>query len=152
MVAQPTPYQLSRHLEAYLLWLFGWVMFTSSHGDTVDARWISVARDIADSELEQIPRLSWGSAVLAWTYRGLCQACVRKKPNSNLTGMPLLLNLWSYERFQIGRPYIQPAQYTQELYGGANSVDRPTMGSHWTRRRVSKNVTTKFYIFYISSN
>ncbi|CAN6351086.1 unnamed protein product [Urochloa humidicola] len=111
-------------------------MFTSSHGDTVDARWIPIARAIADSPVDQIPRFSWGSAVLCWTYRGLCQACIRKKPNSNLTGMPLLLNLWSYERFQVGRPYIQLDQYTGELYG-AGMVDRPTMGSHWTRRRVS---------------
>lgn len=130
-------YQIARHFEAYLLWLLGWVMFTSSHGDTVDARWIPIARAIADRPLEEIPQLSWGSAVLCWMYRGLCQACIRKKPNSNLTGMPLLLNLWSYERFQVGRPYIQPEEYTGELYGGG-MVDRPTMGSHWTRRRVCK--------------
>ena len=130
-----TPYQLARHLEAYLLWLFDWVMFTSSHGDTVDARWIPHARAIADNELDEIPHLSWGSAVLCWTYRGLCQACIRKKPNSNMTGMPLLVNLWSYERFQVGRPYFQPEHYTAELYG-AGMIDRPTMGSHWTRRRV----------------
>ncbi|CAN6164212.1 unnamed protein product [Urochloa humidicola] len=128
------PYRIARHFEAYLLWLFGWVMFTSSHGDTVDARWIPIARAIADSPIQEISQLSWGSAVLCWTYRGLCQACIRKKSNSNLTGMPLLLNLWSYECFQVGRPYIQPEEYTGEMYG-ADMVDRPTMGSHWTRRR-----------------
>ncbi|RLN00161.1 hypothetical protein C2845_PM06G26790 [Panicum miliaceum] len=91
-----------------------------SHGDTVDAPWIPDAQAIADSELDEIPKLSWGSAVLCWTYRGLCQACIRKKPNSNLTGMPLMVNLWSYERFQVGRPYIQPEQYTTKLYGGGH--------------------------------
>lgn len=25
-----------RHFEAYLLWLFGWVMFLGSHDDSVD--------------------------------------------------------------------------------------------------------------------
>lgn len=134
MVDDYTPYQLARHLEAYLLWLFGWVMFTSSHGDIVDARWIPHARAIADNELDDIPQLSWGSAVLCWTYRELCQACVRKKPNSNMTCMPLLVNLWSYEWFQVGHPYIQPKQYTTEMYV-ADMIDRLTMGSHWTRRR-----------------
>ena len=42
--------QVSRHLEAYLLWLFGWVLFTSSHGDIVDARFIAYARAIANGE------------------------------------------------------------------------------------------------------
>ena len=43
MAEDPTEYQVARHLEAYLLWLFGWVMFTSSHDNTVDARWIAYA-------------------------------------------------------------------------------------------------------------
>jgi hypothetical protein len=34
--------------------------------------------------------------------------------------MALVVNLWSYERFQLGRPYIQPEQYTAELYGGGH--------------------------------
>ncbi|RLM99245.1 transposon protein, putative, Mutator sub-class [Panicum miliaceum] len=49
------PYQLARHLKAYLLWLFGWVIFTSSHGETVAARWIPYARAIADNDLDEIP-------------------------------------------------------------------------------------------------
>ncbi|KAL6838864.1 hypothetical protein ACP4OV_031300 [Aristida adscensionis] len=71
MTADPTEYQLARHFEAYLLWLFGWVMFTSTHGNTFDARWIEYARRIADAPLDQIPQLSWGSAVLCGTNRGL---------------------------------------------------------------------------------
>jgi len=117
MVDDYTPYQLARHLEAYQLWLFGWVMFTSSHGDKVDARWIPHTRAIANNKLDKIPQLSWGYTVLCWTYRGLCQAYIKKKPNSIMTGMPLLVNLWSYERFQVGQTYIQPEQYTTELYG-----------------------------------
>uniref|UniRef100_I1QL79 Aminotransferase-like plant mobile domain-containing protein n=1 Tax=Oryza glaberrima TaxID=4538 RepID=I1QL79_ORYGL len=36
-------YHVELHLEAYLLWFFGWVMFTSGHGNTVDARMINLA-------------------------------------------------------------------------------------------------------------
>ena len=125
--------QVSRHLEAYLLWLFGWVLFTSSHGDTVDARLIAYARAIADGGG---PQISWGSAVLAATYRGLCDACFRSRPNSILTGCPLLLQLWSFERFSLGRPLLDDsAPYGLEMYN-ADEVDRPTMGSLWCRRWV----------------
>ena len=64
MADEYTVYHLARHMEAYLLWLFGSVMFTSSHGDKVDARWIPYVRAIADNDLNEIPQLSWGSVVL----------------------------------------------------------------------------------------
>src|SRR6266540_1968198 len=100
MAAAPTPQQVARHLEAYLLWLFGWVMFKMTHGDSVHARWILYARAIADGE--DVPPVSWGSTVLCGTFRGLCDACVRSKTTSTLTGMPLLLQLWSFEQFRVG--------------------------------------------------
>ena len=56
----PTEYQVARHLEAYLLWLFGWVKFTSSHGNTMDACWIAYARAIADVAVIDVPQVSWG--------------------------------------------------------------------------------------------
>lgn len=40
---------VSRHLEAYLLLLFGWVLFLTSHGDTVDRHLVQFAQQIADS-------------------------------------------------------------------------------------------------------
>ena len=50
---------VSRHLEAYLLWLFGWTMFTSTHGNTVDRTLIRFAREIADSDPHAVPQYSW---------------------------------------------------------------------------------------------
>ena len=37
-------WRVSKHLEAYLLWFFGWVMFTSSHHDSVDKHLIWYAQ------------------------------------------------------------------------------------------------------------
>lgn len=54
MVPEPTNDQVARHLEVYLLWLFGWVLFTISHGDSVDARLVGYARAIVDDEELQI--------------------------------------------------------------------------------------------------
>ena len=135
MATEPTAEQVARHLKAYLLWLFGLVMFVMTHGDTMDARWIPYTRAIADGE--EVAPVSWGSAVLCATYRGLCEACTRTCGYSNLTGMPLLLQLWSFERFPVGRPLVVTEhQYTTDMYGPVGDVDRPTMGSIWTRRHV----------------
>ena len=126
---------VSRHLEAYLLWLFGWIMFTTSHGNTVDRHLIRFAREIADSPPGAVPQYSWGSALLAATYRGLCDACTKADPNAILTGSPLLLQLWSYEHFIIGRPLMDTSIYGDTFYGTAPE-DGPTMGTLWCRRRV----------------
>ena len=133
-----------RHFEAYLLWLFGWVMFLGSHGDSVDKHYVRYAHEVANMEIDEIPSYAWGPAVLCVTYRALCDACHRIQDNSILSGCPLLLQLWSFERFQIGRPQLDLRAYTITLYVAADEVDRPTMGTVWCRRRVSFMI-----IFYV---
>nr|XP_051197044.1 uncharacterized protein LOC127310404 [Lolium perenne] len=66
-----TAAQITRSLEAYLMWLLGKTMFTDNHGNTISARYIPIAQEIAEAtEAEHIIQRSWGSAVLAATYRG----------------------------------------------------------------------------------
>jgi hypothetical protein len=94
-----------RFLDVYQLWLFGWVVFCESAGDSVSLYLLPWAQRIADAPLEQMPQISWGNVVLAATYRGLCSAV--SKPASRegiLLGCPLLLQMWTHERFDIGRP------------------------------------------------
>ena len=127
---------VARHLEAYLLWLFGWVMFCSTQGNSVRANMIPYARAIADAPLEEVPQFSWASAVLAATYHGLCDGCTKTADREPiLTGCPLLLQVWSYERFPVGRPFMDTEPYGHAWYHD-NDVDRPTMGTIWCRRRV----------------
>jgi hypothetical protein len=81
-----------RFLEVYLLWLFGWVLFCESAGHSVSRCMIPWAQRITDAPLEQMPQISWCSAVLTATYRGLCSVVTR--PTSReaiLLGCPLLL-------------------------------------------------------------
>jgi hypothetical protein len=111
-----------------VLWLFGWVLFCNSSGNYVDKVLIQYARAIADAEPDQVPRWSWGSAVLAATYRVLCQACFKTERTAVITCCPLLLQLWSYERFAIARPLISEEPYPPEMYGLWHE-DSPTMGS-----------------------
>ena len=128
-------YSVSRSLEAYLLWLFGAMMFSNTHGDSVDKVLMVYAREIADAPEDEVPTWSWGSAVLAATYRGLCDACSKNKPDAILSGCPLLLQLWAYERFAVGRPVVDHSPYPLDLYVQFDD-DRPTMGTLWCGRQV----------------
>lgn len=130
--------QITRCLEAYLLWLFGKVMFTETHVDTISARFISMAREIADAQnpADIVPR-SFGSAVLAATYRALCVACMKNKDSSSILGCPLLLHLWSWERLPIGRPDVDARTPWDYPLIDPNLVDLPTFGTMCARREVS---------------
>ena len=130
--------QITRSLEAYILWLLGKVMFTENHQTTISRRYIPIAQEITDAtSVEDITPRSWGSAVLAATYRGMCNACTLTAPRSGLLGCQLLLQLWSWERFLIGRPEIEDDRPfgIHELFD-ADRIDMPTFGTLWTRRKV----------------
>jgi hypothetical protein len=90
---------LDSFLEVYLLWLFGWVLLWESVGDSVSRYLLPWAQKIADAPLDQMPQISWGSAVLAATYRGLCSVVSRPAHKEGiLSGCPLLLHMWIHER------------------------------------------------------
>ena len=93
------------------------------------------ARAIAEAPLDEVPQYSWGSAVLATTYRGLCTGCCKViSAEPIFLGCPLLLQLWSYERFPIVRPRIDMSPYPEGL--NENDINRPMMGSLWFLRKV----------------
>ncbi len=48
--------------------------------------------------------------------------------NAVLTGCPLLLQLWAYKRFAVGRPIIDHNPYELDFYDEFED-DRPTMGT-----------------------
>lgn len=131
--------QITRCLEAYILWLLSKTMFTENHVDTVSKRYVSIAREIADAQGPQdIRPRSWGSAVLAATYRGMCNGCQLDRKNSALLGCPMLLQLWSWERFPIGRPDVDVKKAIPENYMlDADGIDMPVFGTAWTSRVVS---------------
>src|SRR5438105_13627879 len=76
---------VTRSLEVYLLWLFGCIMFNNNHGDNVDRVLMPYAREITDAAEDDVHTWSWGSAVLAATYRGLCDACAKTTAKAVLT-------------------------------------------------------------------
>ncbi|WVZ50679.1 hypothetical protein U9M48_001911, partial [Paspalum notatum var. saurae] len=119
-----------RSLEAYLLWLFGFIMFKNGTSNSVDKVLIPYAREIADAPEDAVSLWSWGSAVLAATYRGLCDACSKDESNARFQGCALLLQLWSYERLAVGRPIVDHRGYEAQYYS-QHDDDGPTMGTLW---------------------
>lgn len=59
---------------------------------------------ILSQQWEMIAAYSWGSAVLAWLYRHLCEASCRTATEATLGGCAHLLQVWIWERWPIGRP------------------------------------------------
>ncbi|KAM0868840.1 hypothetical protein ACQ4PT_041051 [Festuca glaucescens] len=111
-------------------------MFTENHQTTISRRFIPIALEIAEAQTtDDIIQRSWGSAVLAATYRGLCNACTLVSPKSGLLGCPLFLQLWSWERFPIGRPDIDAERpFGANELDDPDHIDMPTFGILWTRR------------------
>nr|CAE01929.2 OSJNBb0085C12.3 [Oryza sativa Japonica Group] len=133
--AEADEYSYSRCLEAYLLWLFGWVMFCGGHGHAVDKGLVHYARSIADAAVGEVPQWSWGSALLAALYRALCESCTKTDPSATFGGCPLFLSIWAAERIAIGRPEVDQHAYEESLYEERPEVDYPTMGTLWCRRQ-----------------
>nr|ABA96499.1 transposon protein, putative, Mutator sub-class [Oryza sativa Japonica Group] len=133
--AEADEYSYSRCLEAYLLWLFGWVMFCGGHGHAVDKGLVHYARSIADAAVGEVPQWSWGSALLAALYRALCESCTKTDPSATFGGCPLFLSIWAAEKIAIGRPEVDQHAYEESLYEERPEVDYPTMGTLWCRRQ-----------------
>nr|ABA97178.2 transposon protein, putative, Mutator sub-class [Oryza sativa Japonica Group] len=133
--AEADEYSYSRCLEAYLLWLFGWVMFCGGHGHSVDKGLVHYARSIADAAVGVVPQWSWGSALLAALYRALCESCTKTDPSATFGGCPLFLSIWAAERIAIGRPEVDQHAYEESLYEERPEVDYPTMGTLWCCRQ-----------------
>ena len=130
--------QITRSLEAYILWLLGKVMFTETHVTTISKRYIPIAFEIASAtEQAHITQRSWGSAVLAATYRAMCNACQLVSSSASILGCPLLLQLWSWDRFPVGRPDVRAGEvYPVGAFFDADHIDMPTFGFLWTHRQV----------------
>jgi hypothetical protein len=82
-----TEEQITRSLEAYLMWLLGRIMFIESHGDTIFVRFIPIALEIDNAvTLDDITPRSYGSSLLAGMYRAMCISCHKTKRTSMLLG------------------------------------------------------------------
>ena len=66
----------------------------------------------------------------------MCNACMLHTAKSAILGCPLFLQLWSWERFSIGRPTISDDSFpVYEIVDGDN-IDKPTFATVYTRYKV----------------
>ena len=66
--------QLIMYAQAYIMYLFGGVIFTSSAGNAVLVFYLTLLE-----EFWLIRNYSWGAAMFAYLYRQLCKACIKIK-------------------------------------------------------------------------
>lgn len=120
---------LQQRIRAYLLYLFGTVLFPDKSGSTVSVLFIPLL-----AELNEVDDYSWGSAALACMYRNLCKAS--ETGVDQIAGPLILLQLWSWERIAMGRPevamvanYVFPcAEYP---LGSQMHVGEDPLGCRW---------------------
>ncbi|CAD6337282.1 unnamed protein product [Miscanthus lutarioriparius] len=122
---------VERHVRAYILSLLCGVLFPDGTGR------MSLIYLPLIADLSRVSTYSWGSAVLAFLYRSLCS--VASSHNiKNIGGSLLLLQLWSWERFHVGRPLVRSPLCTEI----GIEQDLPPIGFRWVGARTqSENAT-----------
>jgi hypothetical protein len=88
------------YCRAWILHLFGSVLFPDGTGDTASWMWIHCLTD-----WDQTGHYSWGSAVLAFLYHQLCEACRRSSQLASLGGCVYLLSCGCGRSFQLLVPW-----------------------------------------------
>ncbi|CAN0913916.1 Protein MAIN-LIKE 2 [Linum grandiflorum] len=96
--------EIERHTRAYLLYLVGSTIFSTTTGNKVPVMYLPLFEDF-----EKAGKYAWGAAALAFLYRALGKASHRSQ--STISGGLTLLQCWSYFHLNIGRPkfYQEPA-------------------------------------------
>ena len=126
---------------------FGWIMFCSSQGDSCPKQLVPLARAIADASLDDVPQFSWGSTVLAATYRGLCTGVTKVSADEPIfVGCPLLLQLWSYERFfpSVGQ------RWTSSRTSSCRTITTTSTDLRWVRCGVSGRYVISFVLLIVT--
>lgn len=122
---EPTPEQIHQYTRAYILDLFGSLLFTDSSGDSVPVMYLQFLRN-----LNTPGQYNWGGAVLALLYRNLCWGATRKaKMVKTLAGPVVLLQHWAWSRLQTGRPC--PYKGWAPDWGRPDSQSCPAFGAKW---------------------
>ncbi|CAI9103322.1 OLC1v1001785C1 [Oldenlandia corymbosa var. corymbosa] len=86
-----------KRAQAFILYLLASFLFADKSGDKIPLCYLIHLED-----LESRGQLSWGSAVLGFSYNGLCNAC--QFGHNDVSSCNLLVQVWAWERI----PRIQP--------------------------------------------
>ncbi|KAK0589347.1 hypothetical protein LWI29_013032 [Acer saccharum] len=92
--------EIECHTRAYLLYLVGSTIFSTTTGNKVPVMYLPLFEDF-----DKAGKYAWGAAALAFLYRALGKASLRSQ--STISGCLTLLQCWSYFHLNIGRPKLK---------------------------------------------
>jgi len=90
---------IERHTRAYLLYLIGSTIFSTTTGNKVPVMYLPLFENF-----DQAGKYAWGAAALSFLYRALGNASL--KAQSTISGCLTLLQCWSYYHLNVGRPKL----------------------------------------------
>ncbi|CAI9093637.1 OLC1v1029186C1 [Oldenlandia corymbosa var. corymbosa] len=90
---------VERHTRAYLLYLVGSTIFSTTTGNKVPVMYLPLFEDF-----EEAGKYAWGAAALSFLYRALGNASLQSQ--STISGCLTLLQCWSYYHLNVGRPSL----------------------------------------------
>nr|XP_051190068.1 protein MAINTENANCE OF MERISTEMS-like [Lolium perenne] len=109
------------YARVYVWYVITRTLFPDCSGNTAQWHWLK-----ALTKMET--KWSWGSAALAFLYRQLDEACCRISKDACIGGPLLLLSIWSWERFPVGRPRVLDYKNYNDH---GNQLRRPTWAYQW---------------------
>jgi hypothetical protein len=83
----PTEYEKDKYARVWLWHFLGSFLFPDGSGNIIS--WMFL--EILSQPWENTEGYSWGSTVLSWLYRQLCDASCRTSAHANLCGCAYLL-------------------------------------------------------------
>ncbi|KAA8525502.1 hypothetical protein F0562_007357 [Nyssa sinensis] len=90
---------IEHHTRAYLLYLVGSTIFSTTTGNKVPVMYLPLFEDF-----ERAGKYAWGAAALSFLYRALGNASL--KSQSTISGCLTLLQCWSCYHLNVGRPKL----------------------------------------------
>ncbi|XP_050383992.1 protein MAIN-LIKE 2-like isoform X2 [Argentina anserina] len=95
--------ETARHTRAYLLYLVGCTIFSTTTGNKVSVSFLTLFESF-----DEAGRFAWGAAALAFLYRALGNASL--KSQGTISGSLTLLQCWSYYHLNVGQPKFNEEQ------------------------------------------
>lgn len=131
MPDNPTQEQINHYTRAFVLDLFGSVIFPGA-SDKVPAMYLQFLKN-----LEEPRQYNWGAAALAVLYRGLCFGA--ETDTKQIAGPVLLLQQWSWTRFTVGRPIYRDNNLPK--WGTPDLESCLPYGAKWCTGHLSPSTT-----------
>ncbi|XP_019450702.1 PREDICTED: serine/threonine-protein phosphatase 7 long form homolog [Lupinus angustifolius] len=97
---------IEQHARAFILRMIGGFLMPDTSGNRVHLMYLPLLEDLTETF-----QYSWGSAVLACLYRGLCRATIIRD-QKEIGGCLLLVQSWAYDRIENLAPRLcDPTPY-----------------------------------------